>query len=110
MVENLKKTFSTCGTFDVDAIYCVLSRPLGPWQDNSFSEHEVTAAVRKMACGKSSGDSKCPADIHQPFFVANCIVGAARFGGGPLAMSPCGKLTDFSQGKFSNSLSSRSAL
>jgi hypothetical protein len=62
VVENLKKTFSTCGTVDTDAVNSVPLRPLRPWLENPFSEHEVTAAVRKMTYGKSAGESKCPAE------------------------------------------------
>jgi hypothetical protein len=61
-VENLKKTFLTHGSFDTDAVNSMPLRPLRPWLDNPFSEHEVTAAVRKMTNGKSAGDSKCPAE------------------------------------------------
>jgi hypothetical protein len=48
MVENIKKTFSTCAPFDVDAISSLPLRPLRPWLENPFSEHEVKSAVRKM--------------------------------------------------------------
>jgi hypothetical protein len=48
MVESLRKTFSTNGIFETDAVKSVPSRPLRPWLDNPFSEHEVTAAVWKM--------------------------------------------------------------
>jgi hypothetical protein len=67
MVENLKKPrnpnwscLSTCA-----AINSVPLRPLRPWLDNSFSEHEVTVAVRKMANVESAGDSKCPAEYYK---------------------------------------------
>ena len=62
MVENLKQTFSKFGVFDADAVNTVPLRTSRPWLNNSFSENEVTAAVRKMANGKSAGDSKCPAE------------------------------------------------
>jgi hypothetical protein len=65
MVENLKKTFSTYGSFDTDAVRSVPLRPLRPWLDNPISKHEVTAAVRKMTNGKSEGDSKCPAEFYK---------------------------------------------
>jgi hypothetical protein len=35
-------------------------------------------------------------NILQPFFAANFVVGVARLGGGPLAMSPFRKATIFS--------------
>jgi hypothetical protein len=65
MVENLKKTFSTYGSFDTDAVNSVPLRHLRPWLDNPSSEHEVTAAVRKMTNGKSAGESKCPAEYYK---------------------------------------------
>jgi hypothetical protein len=65
MVENLKKTFSTYGSFDIDAVNSVPLRPLRPWLDNPFSEHEVTAAVRKRTNGESAVDSKCPVEYYK---------------------------------------------
>jgi hypothetical protein len=56
MVESLKKTFSTCGTSDVEAVNSLPLRPPRSWLDNPFSDHEVTAAVQKMADGKSAGE------------------------------------------------------
>jgi hypothetical protein len=62
MVGNLKKTFSTFGSFDINAVKSVPLRPLRPWLDNPFSEHEVTAAIRKTANRTAAENSKCFAE------------------------------------------------
>ena len=50
------QTFSKTGTFDQAAVDGVRLRPVKPWLNNPFSDHEVGAAVRKLANGKSAGD------------------------------------------------------
>jgi hypothetical protein len=59
-----KKSFTACGAFIVGAIVSVLMRPRRSWLDKSFSELDVTAAVRKMVGGKAAGDIICSADYY----------------------------------------------
>jgi hypothetical protein len=67
MVERIKKTFSSCKAFDVDAINSLPLGPPRPWLENSFSEHEVTAAVRKKANGIPQEIVDAPPSIARHF-------------------------------------------
>ena len=60
LVANLEQTFSRLGTFDPDAVSSVPLRAAKPWLDNPFSDNEISAAVRKLANGKSAGEAQCP--------------------------------------------------
>jgi len=57
MVANLEQTFSRLGTFDPDAVNSVPLRAAKPWLDNPFTDNEISAAVRKLANGKSAGEA-----------------------------------------------------
>jgi hypothetical protein len=62
MVANLEQTFSRLGTFDPDAVSSVPLRAAKPWLDSPFTDNEISAAVRKLANGKSAGEAQCPVE------------------------------------------------
>jgi len=62
MVANLEQTFSRLGTFDPDAVSSVPLRAAKSWLDNPFTDNEISAAVRKLANGKSAGEAQCPVE------------------------------------------------
>ncbi len=65
MVANLEQTFSRLGTFDQDAVNSVPLRAAKPWLDNPFTDNEISAAVRKLANGKSAGEAQCPVEYYK---------------------------------------------
>ena len=65
MVASLEQTFSQKGAFDQAAIDSVPLRRAKPWLDNAFTDYEVSAAVRKLANGKSAGEAQCPVEYYK---------------------------------------------
>jgi len=65
MVAAQRKTFYKTSFFDPAAVNKVPLHELQLWMDKALSDVEVSKATRKLANGKSGGDSKLPAEYYK---------------------------------------------
>jgi len=65
MVAAQRKTFDKTSSFDPEAVNKVPLHELQSWMDKALTAAEVSKATRKLANGKSGGDSKLHAEYYK---------------------------------------------